>query len=206
MREIDKVKVSSLLLNCILIMLLLLAIIAIKAPCPEIIDYREIVIHDTIRPLDKPVIIATHKPVIKRSIVKSIIDTISLVNAPIKQPIALDTSNAINIYSDTFYQADNYHAIINDTVNGVILNRSFSFVNLKPEVITTKTITQILKKKEGIGVYIGSLISISNQKKYGIGVSAIVAIPKIIAVSYSYDGIRQIHNAGIYAPISFWNK
>jgi hypothetical protein len=216
LNEIDRIKASSLILNVILLILLCMAGMVMRIPCPEQF-INQVVQIDTIRPVDVPVQIAEGKPVVRKYVKVKVkpggnsvvtpsvthynhIDTV--INQP-SQPIVATTINA-SVYSDTLYQADNYRAIINDTVNGEIIGRSVWFVNLKPEIKTT--ITNTVLKKEKVKLYFGMLAACDNNAKWGVGPSAIVTIPGAIAISYSYNIMLGVHNAIIAAPIQFGRR
>jgi hypothetical protein len=120
--------------------------------------------------------------------------------APAFLPVNLSPCDSNQyFYSDTIYQKDNYHLVINDTCKGKILGRSIWFVNLKPAITTT------IEKlhKDRVKFYIGAsvCVHVNYLNRWGAGPSALLSIPKIGAISYAYDVHNNAHVAGLYALI-----
>lgn len=170
------------------------------------------VVHDTIYPKDKPVVVYEAKPVpakswpVKKAIAKA--DTVYLPgNVTVihdrcpELPATACDSGRFYAYNDTVEQV---HLIIRDSVNGAITWRKIEVANLKPEVTTT--ITKILKEKPKLYVGASATIPAKNLRAWGIGPSILFTVPKVGGISYYYDIKNNAHTGSIYALIRFNRK
>lgn len=192
----------SVLLNIILLLLLGIAVLMHRQePCSDSPLIKTKV--DTIYPTStKPVLVKSYTPVVKRSGYKHVDDEGELSQSVPSNPEIAGCYDSINYYSDTFYQSNNYRAVVNDTIaNNRIAGRSFWFVNLKPDVITT--IEKV--RKEKIRVYVGAdfTVNANYRNSWGIGPSAIVTLPPRFALSYYYDARNNAHTGGLFVLLKF---
>lgn len=114
-----------------------------------------------------------------------------------RYPILSPFEDSLRYYRDTF--TENYtKAVIEETVQGEILNRKVWLANTKPDLVIKETVV----RKERLKLYVGAQVIIPNNlKRWGIAPSIQLAIPKIGAISYGYDIRNQAHIGGIYALI-----
>lgn len=210
-----KFKVS-LLLNIILLMLLGGGFLYKDKICPPCNAEETIrIIHDTIRPKDKPVEVYEGKPVaVKVKIAKKKPAVIKPKPSdsnpfPFTDIIIHDTVYAPNqapcdylrtyVFDTTV--ADNFHLIINDEVRGEIEWRSIEFANLKPEIKTT-----VVKRKiDALKWYVGlnSTYNARNMDRWGIGPSTSLAVDKVGSFGYYYDARNNAHTLQAQALIRF---
>lgn len=218
----DKIKAYSLGLNIALIAVVLFLLIdrynTIGQPCDELVRIDTIHVKDTepkeiynaVPVPDKQIAVSElgkkkykHLPSVKP--IPGKVDTAFHVGVYAAEgcagvaPAAPTVCDTINLYSDTLHQADNYTAIINDTVQGRILGRSVYFVNLKPQV----EITRRVKERWKVYVGVNATYNASYLNRWGIGPSALLTIPKIGGISYTYDVHNNAHTGGLYALLRF---
>lgn len=126
-------------------------------------------------------------------------DSIRIVAGDCDTTIILPPSpcSEVVVYSDTI-TGDSIKAVINDTLaDNRIIGRSVWMVNLKPDTKIT------VVKRERWKFYVGASFTV-NQRfmgRWGIGPSALLAIPKIGAISYTFDARNFAHTGGLYVLI-----
>lgn len=185
----------SVLLNLILLLLLgLLLLLPPQQPCH---DYATVTVrHDTIYPTDKLTLAGSYVPIPKKKYIRSI-NTVGKGTLTDTSSVPAANCGSVFYYSDTFYQRNNYRAVVNDTVTGNhISGRSFWFVNLKPEVQTPIE----KEKKEKVRLYLGADVTINAHyfNRWGIGPAALLTLPPGLALSYYYDVRNNAHTGGVF--------
>lgn len=200
----DRILVYSLLGNVLLLFLSgLFAWLYFTKPCPCYESGQTVIVHDTIYPKDTTLaLIASIKPKPNKARRNPKAET-KVVYIEREGQIIRDTitsaCDSVYIYSDSLNK-DDVKLVINDTVsNGVLSGRSIWLRNLKPTIKTTETVV----RKEKVKLYIGASFSIdaNNLKRWGVGPSALVTIPKIGGIAYTFDVKNFIHHGTLYALI-----
>lgn len=129
-------------------------------------------------------------------------DTIQItLHDTITNSITLNECGVIVYYTDTI-TSDSIKAVVNDTVTcNRITGRSVYMVNLKPCINTTTTVV----RKEKWKVYVGASFMIPQRElqRWGVGGSALLTIPKIGGISYTFDARNFTHIGTFYALIRF---
>ncbi len=192
----------SIVLNLLLLLLLSWFLCIRKnEPCTQgsILSIR----HDTIYPNATSLKLAhLYKPVARHRIKRSGIEQPELqAETAVKKQLEASAPgvpcDSIYYYSDTFFQRNDYKAVINDTVAGnQVTGRSVWFVNLKPEIQTT--IERV--SKERLRVYLGIDFTINARygRNWGIGPAALLTFPPRFALSYYYDAKNNAHSGGLF--------
>jgi hypothetical protein len=185
-------------------------------PCPPCYDSGKTVIVTKVVPVKdttlKPIVVkvpepwgikpkSAFKPVKHGKPVALKSDTsIRIFTRDCDTTIVLPTGcNDVAYYSDTI-TGDSVKAVINDTlVNNRIAGRSVWLANLKPEVRTTTTVV----KKEKWKFYVGASFTINQRfmNRWGVGPSALVTIPKVGGISYTFDARNFAHTGSFFVLV-----
>lgn len=214
----DKVRFYSILLNVVLLLTCGFFLNQwLNKPCPSCDGEIVRIKHDTIypAPILKPiiakvpeaykVIAAFKKPARRISPVSVSADSSGVAGASVTQaceyiaePSACDS---IRFYLDSSLVVNDHRLYIKDTVEGKLTGRSVWYVNMKPEVITTTEKVHA----ERLKFYLGASVIINQRylDRWGIGPSALLTIPKIGGISYSFDAKNFAHTGTFYALIRF---
>lgn len=213
MNNIEKIRAGSLIGNVVLLFTTFLFLwLWLHKPCPPCYEAGQtVIVHDTIYPKDTTLklisvkvpeafrTVRTKKLFSKVNETKVKVDTIRITNCD--TTIILPVCDEVMYYSDTI-KGEDCKAVINDTISkNRITGRSVWMANLKPEIRTTETVV----KRERWKVYVGASFTINPKDKtrWGIGPSALLTIPKVGGISYTFDAKNFSHSGTFYALIRF---
>lgn len=91
--------------------------------------------------------------------------------------------DVVRFYSDTFYKPLGYRAVINDTIVGELVGRSFYFANLQPQINTT---TVLAAKQPFLKLYVGAF-GMGGRQAWGVGVKANAVLQDRFMLGYGFD-------------------
>lgn len=216
----DTTKKISVWLNIILLLLLCGIGLGWDRLCPKCDSFERVtVIHDTVYPSDKPVVIFEGKPEPvkqkkltqrKKKQLEAILPQISEVvgidkGKPEEVPIIEDKEAAPCDYLTTYtfdtIIPNQAHITLNQEVVGYVTWQQIEYANLTPQVTTT--ITKVPKEKIKCYLGIAGTFNGNEFRRWGIGAQGALAIPKVGAVTYYYDAKNNAHTAGFLALIRF---
>lgn len=194
-------------------LMLLFLYLWLTKPCPPCFESGQTVtVHDTIWPPKelKPVVVKVPEPwgikpkyALKKKLPNIPVigkpDTIKITDCDTTIILPFNPCADVAYYSDTI-EAEQVKAVINDTVvNNRIFGRSVWLANLKPEVRTTTTVV----KKEKWKFYVGASFTINQRfmNRWGVGPSALVTIPKVGGISYTFDARNFAHTGSFFVLV-----
>lgn len=213
----NRIRLGSFALNILLLLLAtLFGYLWWVKPCPPCYEAgKTVIVHDTIRPVDelKPIVVkvpeAFTKPKKKNDVAlpKTGFTVVTADTTDkdffVSEERATELSNcdSVRSYEIDTTEADNYHLKLSTTVTGKLDSWKLDFANLKPEIKTTETVV----RRERWKFYVGGSFTINQReiKRCGVGVSALVTIPKIGGISYTFDAKNFAHIGTLYALIRF---
>ena len=215
MGRIGKLRLTSLLANVVLVpAFIILLWLYLTKPCPECLPIERVVTKTVTIPVkDTTPKLASKKTPSPKKIIYALADknknpekdlpevkpTVTTEDCDSAGTVAPSACNDLAIYSET-YEKDSCKVIVNDTVTGNrIAGRSVWIVNLKPDTKQIITITQREKVKLYVGV--GFSVNQLHMERWGIGPSALLTIPKVGGIAYSFDAKNFSHQGTVYALI-----